>query len=176
MVLPDSPKVEFGYGTAQEDNTFAAGKNAASQAFSMIRSYPVVAVMAFASVHNNLNEVLHGIKSIIPDAPLFGCTPAGEICNEPLHESVVVTILASPYIKVSCGLGRDVCKDWQVALDDAVNAPGIHSYFHDTKYWHELTLKGKSVFAILFSPGNSHLLRSYEDQHAICQSRMAVPA
>ena len=127
----NQPKLEVGYGTARKDDSFTAGKSAASQAFSMIHANPVVAVMVFVSVHFDLKEVLRGIRNIVPVAPLFGCTTACEICNEPLNESVVVTVLASSYLKVSCGVGRDVSKDWQVALVDAVNAPGIHPYFHD---------------------------------------------
>jgi signal transduction histidine kinase/ActR/RegA family two-component response regulator/HPt (histidine-containing phosphotransfer) domain-containing protein len=151
----NQPKLEIGYGRAQEDDPFNAGKNAASQALSMIRRCPVVALMVFVSVHYDLKEVLRGIRNIIPDATLFGCTAAGEICNEPLHESVVVTVLASPYMKVYCGLGRDVSRDWQISLDEAVNAPGIYPYFNDINYWQELILKGKSAFAVLFSPGNT---------------------
>ena len=149
------PKLEIGYGTAKEDDPFFAGKKAANQALSMIHASPVVAVMVFASVRYDLNEVLRGIRMIVPDAPLFGCTTAGEICNETLKESVVITMMASSYMKVFCGLGRDVSKDWQIALEDAVNAPGIHPFFHDIKYWQGLTLKGKSAFAVLFSPGNT---------------------
>ena len=158
------PKLEVGYGTSQEEDSFFAGKNAADQAFSIIHANPIVAVIVFASVHYDLKEVLRGIRNIVPNALLLGSTTAGEILNEPLHGSVVVTVLASSYMKVSCGLGRNVSEDWQIALDDAVNTPDIHPYFHDTNYWNELTLKGKSVFAVLFSPGNTHhsTSKSYE--------------
>jgi len=161
--------IEIGYGTARNDNPFIAGTSAAEQAIAMIKSNPVVAIMVFSSVQYDLNEVLHGIRTHIPDAPLLGCSTAGEICNGPLRESVVVTVLASPYLKVSCGLGQEVSRDWQSAVNDAVNAPGIYPYFNDITYWQELTLKGKSAFAVLFSPGNTRqsTSQSYEILEAI---------
>jgi two-component system, cell cycle sensor histidine kinase and response regulator CckA len=163
------PKIEIGHGSAQEKDSFSAGRLAAAKALSMIHASPVVALIVFASVKYDLQEVLRGIGTICPEPPLFGCTTACEICSEPLHESVVVTVLASPYIKVSCGLGRDVSKDWQSAVDDVVTSPAIHAYFDDVTYWQELTLKGTSVFAILFSPGNTrhNTSRSYEILEAI---------
>ena len=149
------PKLEIGYGTAKEEDSFASGEKAASRALSMIHINPIAAVIVFASVHHDLRNVLRGIRNIIPDVPLFGCTTAGEICNEPLHESVVVTLLASSYMRVSCGLGRDVSRDWRISLEEAVNTPDIQPYFNDINYWQQLTLNGKSAFAVLFSPGNT---------------------
>ena len=161
--------MEIGHGSAQEDDSFSAGRLAAARALSGVHARPVVALMVFASVKYDLPEVLRGIRTICPESPLFGCTTAGEICNEPLHESVVVTVLASSYIKVSCGLGRDISRDWQSAVDDVIKSPAINAYFDDVTYRQELTLKGKSVFAILFSPGNTHhsTSQSYEILEAI---------
>jgi len=169
MTLANQPKLEIGSGSAHDGDPFTTGKNAAVQAISTIHSCPVVAVVVFASVKYDLKEVLQGIRSIIPDALLFGCTTAGEICNGTFHESVVVTVLASPYMKVSCGLGKDVSKNRQAALDDVFNAPGIHPYFHDVENWRNLTLRGNSAFAILFSPGNTRLTssQSYDVLEAI---------
>jgi PAS domain S-box-containing protein len=169
METMNQPKIEIGHGSAQEDDSFSAGRLAAAKAFSMIYASPVVALIVFVSVKYDLPEVLRGIRTICPESPLFGCTTACEICNVPLQESVVVTVMASSYIKVSCALGRDVSKDWQSAVDDVITSPAIHAYFDDVTYWQELTLKGKSVFAILFSPGNTRhsTSQSYEILEAI---------
>jgi len=135
----------------------------------MIRSSPVVAVIVFASVRYDLKKVLRGIKSLVPKAPLFGCTTACEICNGSLQASVVITVLASLYLKVSCGLGKEVSGNWKSAFDDATNAPGIQPLFQDAQYWQDLTLEGKSAFALLFSPGNTihSPSRSYEILEAL---------
>ena len=169
MVDTQHKNIEIGYGRARGGNAFETGKNAALRAATMIRNPPPVAVLVFASVRYDLNRVLGGVRSVISGAPLFGCTTAGEICNEPLQESVVVTILASTYMKVSCGLGRKVSGNWRLALQDAINAPAIKPYFHDASHWRSLTLEGKSAFAILFSPGNTraNTSLSYEILEAI---------
>ena len=162
-------RIEIGYGSAQDDDAFTSGTRAAQQALADIHIWPLVAVIVFASAEYDLKEVLRGIRTVAPDGLLFGCTGACEICNEPLSKSVVVTFLASPFMRVSCGLGREVSRDWQHALDEAVDAPEMRPYFHDAECWQLLTLKGKSVFAILFSPGNtrSSTSSSYEILEAI---------
>ena len=162
-------RIEIGYGAAQDDDAFTSGTKAAQQALADIHILPLVAVIVFASAEYNLKEVLRGIRTVAPDGLLFGCTGACEICNEPRSKSVVVTFLASPFMRVSCGLGREVSRDWQHALDEAVHAPEMRPYFHDAECWQLLTLKGTSVFAILFSPGNtrSSTSSSYEILEAI---------
>ena len=127
----------------------------------MIRDCPVAAVLVFASVHHDLKEVLRGIAAVLPGAPLLGCSTAGEICQQPQKQSVVVTVLASPHLKVSLGIGRGVSRDWQAALNQAIQAPGVRPLFHGIGYWQELTLKGKSAFAILLSPGNTRSATSH---------------
>lgn len=166
--------LETGSGSASGNNSSAVGAEAARQACAAITSFPVSAVMVFASVTYDLTEVLRGIRTLVPDAPLFGATTAGEISGESLQGSVVVTILASPYLKVSCGLGRDVSRDWQQAVDDTVNSPPLHSYFNAPTFWNELTLSGTSVFAILLSPGNTrdHVSKSSDILKSITQKSL----
>jgi two-component system, cell cycle sensor histidine kinase and response regulator CckA len=169
MEQSEQTKLKVGYGTAREGDPFAVGRDAAAQACAMLGGSPVTVVLVFASVHHDLEEVLRGIASVFPGAPTLGCSTAGEVCQESLSQSVVVTALASSYLKVSCGVGRGVSRNWQAALEQAVQAPGIHELFHDVGYWQELTLKGKSAFAILLTPGNTcHATsRSFEILEAI---------
>jgi len=162
MEQSEQPNLKVGYGTAREGDSFSVGRDAAAQACAMLGDCPVAAVLVFASVHHDLTEVLRGIASVFPGAPLLGCSSAGEICQETLSQSVVVTALASSYLQVSCGVGRGVSRNWQAALEQAVQASGIHELFYDVGYWQDLTLKGKTAFAILLTPGNT--------RHATSQS------
>jgi two-component system, cell cycle sensor histidine kinase and response regulator CckA len=155
MEQSEQTKLKVGYGTAREGAPFGVGRDAAAKACAMLGGSPVAVVLVFASVRHDLEEVLRGIASVFPGAPLLGCSTAGEICQESLSQSVVVTALASSYLKVSSGIGRGVSRNWQAALEQAVQAPGIHELFHDVGYWQELTLKGKTAFAILLTPGNT---------------------
>ena len=162
MYHEEQAKLKVGYGTAREGEPCAVGREAAAEARAMLGDSPVAAVLVFASVHHDLAEVLRGIASVFPGAPLLGCSTAGEVCQASLSQSVVVTALASSYLKVSCGVGREVSRNWQAALEQATQASGIHELFHDVGYWQELTLKGKTAFAILLTPGNT--------RHATSQS------
>src|SRR5665254_16832 len=83
----------------------------------------------FASVRYDLEEMLRGVQAVVGEVPLVGASTAGEICNGPHHESVVVTIMASPYLEVTVGLGQRVSQNWQTALAQAVSAPGSAPFF-----------------------------------------------
>ena len=147
--------LDIGYGIGTQSDSFAAGEEAAVQAIAMIQLSPRIAVMVYASARFEFKRVLQGIRSVIPDVPLLGCTTAGEICNGALEESVVVTVIASPFMKVTCGLGRNVAKDWSLALDEAIGGAELRRYFDDAAYGQEMTLKGRSAFGLLLSPGNT---------------------
>jgi PAS domain S-box-containing protein len=151
----DQAKLKVGYGTAREGDPCSVGRDAAAQARATLGDAPVTAVLVFASVHHDLGEVLRGIASVFPGVPLLGCSTAGEICQESLSQSVVVTALSSNYLKISCGVGRNVSGNWQAALEGAVGAPGVRELFNDVGYWQDLTLQGKTAFAILLTPGNT---------------------
>jgi PAS domain S-box-containing protein len=149
--------IQIGHGAAKGDDSFLMGTEAASAAMKGIESFRISAVLVFASVRYNLKELLAGITKVVGDAPIFGSTTAGEIYNEPLNESVVVTALASPYLRVRLGIGRNVSADWLNAVKEAVSAPEIQPFFleKENDIWSEMTLQGKSLFALIFSPGNS---------------------
>jgi diguanylate cyclase (GGDEF)-like protein/PAS domain S-box-containing protein len=159
-------KLEVGYGCAKGDDAFAAGETAARQARSSIMEYTPSLVLVFASISYDLEELLHGVHDVLGDIPLVGATTAGEICNGPRHDSVVVTILASPYLEVAVGFGQGVSQDWEKAVAQAVSAPGVAPFFspNNSTAWSDLTLQGKSAFAFLFVPGETFhsILRGFE--------------
>ncbi|HAY21809.1 MAG TPA: hypothetical protein DCY27_06515 [Desulfobacterales bacterium] len=159
-------KLHVGYGTAAGYNSLRVGREAAQEALHAIPGSFPTAVLVFASVKYNLVEVLHGIHEVITNAPVLGATTAGEICNAPQKESVVVIVLASPYLRVRVGVGQGVSRDWRQAVNESVSAPDLAPLFSpaDSRIWQELTLQGKSVFALLFSPGNTKTAdsRSFE--------------
>jgi len=150
------PKLEIGYGLGKGRNSFAIGAASATQAMSGIKECPLAAVLVFASVRYDLEALLNGVHGVVGDVPLIGATTAGEICNEPQHESVVVVALASPYLKVRVGLVQGVSRNWRQAVTQAVSSAEIEPFFSpQSLIWQELALQGKSAFAMLFSPGNT---------------------
>ncbi|MDR3588038.1 MAG: FIST N-terminal domain-containing protein [Negativicutes bacterium] len=150
------PAIEIGHGLARGDSSFAAGAEAVSKAVSSIREYAVSAVLVFASVTYNLTEVLQGIHSVVEEVPVFGATTAGEIHEGIHHQTVTVVALASPFIRVHIGIGRDVSKDWKGAVEAVIAFPDIKQFLDDdSERNRELRRKGTGVFAMLFSPGNT---------------------
>jgi len=155
--------IEVGYGASKADDAFECGIEAARQAKNSIKTYDVSAVLIFASVRYDLPQLLAGVASIMGNAPLIGITTAGEICNGVHEDSVVLTALASPYLHVEIGLGRNVSNDWQAAVRDAVASKSISDFFTSSQdaAWSDLTRKGENVFGLLFSPGNTRYSSSY---------------
>jgi len=159
-------QIETGCGVAQGDDAFLAGKEAARQALANVAHNCISVVIVFASIHFKFDELLAGIRSVTGDAPLIGSSSAGEICRQAYEKSVVVTVLASPYLQVRVGIGRNVSRNWQDALAEALANPALLPFFSADRnqIWHELTTAGKSLFAMLFTPGNTRHAdaKSYE--------------
>jgi hypothetical protein len=107
-------------------------------------------------VRHDLDAVIEGVRTVTGDVPLVGASTAGEICRRDHRESVVVGVLASPFLRVRVGVGRDVSRDWRRAVDDALSAPAVAPFFDGTSHaWAELAEHGRSAFAFLVSPGNT---------------------
>ena len=148
--------IEVGYGLAKDTSSFSSGMKAAKQAVSSIHVHAVSAVLVFASVVYNLDEVLQGVHSVVGETPVFGATTAGEICNGMHKETVLVVALASPFLRVHCGIGSDESKDWRRALNEAIHAPAVQPFFDNAaEYKREMRRQGRDAFIMLFSPGNT---------------------
>jgi hypothetical protein len=153
----ESVLIEVGYGSSDHDQAYTAGENAARQALQGIGNYPITAVFVFTSVCYDISQLLSGVVHIVGDVPTLGTTTAGEICNTARTNSVLVIALASPYLHLHAGLGRHVSADWQKAAFQALETDDLIDYFsgYDSPVWSELTRQGKSVFGIVFTPGNT---------------------
>ena len=164
--MENETRLAIGYGLARGNDAFAAGVEAARQAFTHNQVHPPSLVLVFASVRFDLEKLLQGVETIVGNVPVVGATTAGEICNGPHQESVVVTILTSPQLEVAVGLGQGVSENWQQAVAQAVSGPQLAPFFcsDDNTAWSELTLQGKSAFALMFAPGETSttVLRSSE--------------
>ncbi|SEM82137.1 PAS domain S-box-containing protein [Syntrophus gentianae] len=151
------PNIEVGCGVASGDDSYTVGLEAAKQAMVSITTHPLSAVIIFASVSYQLNEMLSGVQSIVGDVPLFGSSSAAEICNRISSNSVVVMALASPFLKVKVGLGKRVSEDWQKAVQEAVRNEKLAPFFtpQNNAVYNEMTKEGLSCFSVLFSPGST---------------------
>lgn len=173
--------IEIGCGFSTGADSYVAGNEAAQKAVAGFMKCKASLVLVFASVRYDLEEMLRGIRDVVQGVPILGTTGAGEICNGVRVGSVVVVVLASPYIRVAAGVGEKVSLSWENAVLQALGARELMPYFGaDTTAVHKrLTLEGKQAFGLLFSPGNTRFSdsRSFEileKLKELSQSRLPI--
>jgi diguanylate cyclase (GGDEF)-like protein/PAS domain S-box-containing protein len=150
------PSVEIGTGVSQDPDSLDAGLDASIEAISNIRRYRISIVLVYASVHYDLDKVLKGIRRTVGDVSILGTTTAGEICGGMHQHSVTVVAIASPYLSVHAAVGNAVSKDWRKALSHALDNPAISSFVKGNQNVSmDMISSGKSLFAMLFYPGNT---------------------
>ena len=149
--------IESGNGQSAHESAYTCGRDAAAAALSQIHRHPVSVVIVYASIRHALDEVLRGVHSVVGDAVVIGTTTAGEVHDGLAHQSVVVTALASPYLKVHAAVGRNVSKDWIKALEDVLGHPALQPFIAqgETDTRRERLRLGRGLFAFLISPGNT---------------------
>ena len=86
--------MEIGIGFSQHDDCKQAGKEAASIALEQVKS-PSLALV-FAGARFNHEEVFAGIRSLLPNIPVTGCTSFYEISNVGVTEDSVALALIDP--------------------------------------------------------------------------------
>ena len=164
VMANESALIEVGYGKSDHKKACTAGENAARQALQGISNHPLTVIFIFTSVCYDISQLLSGVARVVGNVPILGSTTAGEICNTASTNSVLVMALASPYLHLHAGVGRFVSADWQKAASQALATDDLIDYFsgYDSPVWSELTRQGKSVFGLVFTPGNTR----HADSHS----------
>jgi two-component sensor histidine kinase len=136
------------------------GREAATRALSQKKKFHPSLALAFVSAELDVFEVNRGLMDVLEDCPLMGSSTAGEIADGFLRNSVVVTLLCSPHINVKLGMGKGVSKDYQKAVDYALENAHIAEYFNARFPEHQMlnvsasgTLGVSPVLLMLFTPG-----------------------
>lgn len=105
-----------GVGSSRKIDAFQAGKEAALLARSQAQHPDLDLVIVFASASFEQEELLKGIKSIVSEVPIVGCSSAGEITSQGCwRKSVAVMVIKSDELQFATGLGKDVGKDTRAA-------------------------------------------------------------
>jgi hypothetical protein len=157
--------IEVGHGSSSAADPFEAGAAAASAALSSIERHSLSAIIVYTSSRYDAARILRGVRSVVGDVVVFGTTTAGEVCNGRATGSVAVAAIASPHLVVHCAVGPNVSQDCTRALATATANSQIRPFFDTSLAVRQrLTREGKTIFAMLFTPGNTrrHDSRSYE--------------
>ncbi|OPX93331.1 MAG: putative sensor histidine kinase pdtaS [Syntrophorhabdus sp. PtaB.Bin006] len=151
---------EAGVGKAVGSNSRQLGHHAAAEALSQLIHYKPSLALVFASPELDLAHVSSGIVETLGDCPVIGTSTAGEIANSPITHGVVVTLLASPHLRVRVGIGEGVSKDFRRAVHEALADAGVSRYFSAGHPFHHMMHVSTSrkprvspVLLIMFSPG-----------------------
>ena len=110
----------IGTGISTKLDSFAAGKEAALNAYYQIGKTDPSIIIVFISTIFDQDIAIKGVHSIIKDTPLIGCSSIGSISTHgSCKDSVTVFIISSDSIKFSCGIGRDISKNPRLAGHNA---------------------------------------------------------
>jgi hypothetical protein len=104
------PDLFVGVGKSSKEDSFKAGKEAASEALSKLQRTPGVLIV-FGSTCFDHRKLLAGIISVTDDIPMLGGTTAGEISTPGFStQSVVIMALGSDKLSFTTGLGKNMSK------------------------------------------------------------------
>ena len=110
----------IGIGVSTKLDSFAAGKEAAKNAAYQLESHHANILIVFISPIFDQEEAIQGIRSIIPETPLIGCSTAGTITAfGALRNSIGVCAIKSDTMSFSCGAGNDISKNPRLAGNEA---------------------------------------------------------
>ena len=157
--------LEFGTGCSCGENSFEVGKAAALMAYKTIKKYEPNLVLVFSPVKYDHKMVLKGVREVTGKILLIGGTSPGGICRGFRENSVVVTIVASPYLSVHEGVGCNVSKDYRKAVQEAIDKTGKTEYFDEFQPRidsPQIDLDyAKKCFAFVFMPGATTRVDSF---------------
>lgn len=106
----------IGTGISTKLDSFQAGKEAALNAYRELGRLEPSIIITFISTIFDQQETIRGIRSIIKDAPLVGCSSIGGISAYGSHRnSVSVFIISSNSLRFSCGAWPDLAKNSRIA-------------------------------------------------------------
>lgn len=111
-----------GVASSRQPDSFRAGQEAASKALEQTGQQPPDLVLLFASSRFDQEALLRGILSVTRDAPLVGCSTAGEILGDgPSRRSVVLMAIRSNTLQAATGLGMSLSANARQAGQDAAS-------------------------------------------------------
>lgn len=111
--------LEVRVGWSKNDDSYTAGKEASEKALLALGSSSPDLVFVFSSIRYDHKKLLKGIRDVIKDSPLVGCTTGGEITSEgPQNGSVVVSAIKSKGAKIVIGKVEKISKNLRKSGED----------------------------------------------------------
>lgn len=106
----------IGSGVSTKLNSFIAGKEAATSAYYQLGTQNADIIITFISTIFEQEEVIKGIRSVMKNPPLIGCSSAGSILTSgSFKSSVSVFTINSDSISFSYGMADEIEKNPRLA-------------------------------------------------------------
>lgn len=102
----------FATGIAREQDSYRAGRKAAQKASGKLGRAAVDLCIVFSSSRYEYEAVLKGVNEVTGNAPLIGCSTAGEFTEEAVEKgSVACALISSDNHKFFTGIGKGLRRD-----------------------------------------------------------------
>ncbi len=112
--------IQAGTAWSKAKSAKKAGEEAAKAAMKRAGADSCNFVLVFASSKYAPQKVLDGVTKVTGNAPLYGCTTAGEINEKGAYDgSVTVMVIKSKYVRVGVGVATGVRKSPAAAGEKA---------------------------------------------------------
>lgn len=106
----------IGSGISSKLDSFLAGKEAANSAYYQLGRRNPDIIITFISTIYDQTEVIRGVRAIMKDIPLAGCSTAGSMQTSGSFKSTVsVFTISSDSLSFSYGVGSEVNRDSRAA-------------------------------------------------------------
>lgn len=112
--------ISIGIGFSDTGDAEKAAKDAQDMA-----GKPAEFAMVFSSSNYDPHQTYDGIRSVLKDANIMGCTTAGEFCNlsgKAVTDSISVLAIGGKILKSSVGVGKDLSKNGKKAGIEAATS------------------------------------------------------
>jgi len=105
-----------GSGISTKLDSFTAGREAAQNAYSQLKRRKPDIIITFISTIFNQKEAIKGIRSVIKESPLIGCSSAGSITiTGAFRGSISIFTINSDSISFSLGAARHISRNARLA-------------------------------------------------------------
>ena len=141
---------KFGSGLAKGEDSYKVGQEAAKKAMAKIGNEKVNLSIVFASSKYDYYSVVRGVRDATGNAPLIGCSSAGEFSEEAVDKnSVVCAVINSDTHKFFTGIGKGLKADQIKAMREAcsriTNMPEGYPYLSGIMLIDGLAGKGEEA-------------------------------
>lgn len=111
---------QFATGASEKLESQEAGEEAARQAFLKFKDKKADLAIVFGSINHQFSKVAEGIKKVIGEVPIMGCSSAGEFTEQKITKGgLAIGLISSDTHRFFLGIGNKIKEDQVKAIQNA---------------------------------------------------------